>query len=310
MAYAVQQDSTDPAQNSAGPNQGLNSPVTKSTGSSSGGTGTASTSAAGTSVAGTANPNGSPAQAPQSNSSGGQFSNLQQYLSANQAGATNLGNQVAGQLNTTIAGDKSSIDKATSDFGNQVKSATNSYDPNLVNSAIANPTAYTNNTNLQTQLAGAYNGPTAWESSANSTQAQGALTDAQQQAQLASTEGGRVQLLNEATPGATSGGQNFNQFLVQNTEPALKAVQGAAAGANPLGSDLTSTAAGLNTAAQQAATTNQSVAGQTKSTLADAQQQFLQQLQKNVADTKAADAAKSDALRLSWLVKLLPPVLQ
>ena len=105
------------------------------------------------------------------------FTNIQRYLNANQTGATNLGNQVAGSIN---------------DQTNQAQAAVGK----VGDLASSSPTADIWNT----------------QEDAN---AQQAITNANQKAALTANVGGQSQLIRDIAPGTSRGGVNLDQFLMQ-----------------------------------------------------------------------------------------------
>ena len=230
--------------------------------------------------------------------SSGNFTNIQKYLDSNASGANSLGDSLSNTVTGAVKSDTNAITGATNDFTNQVQSNTKSYDPNLVSSAISNPTQYLNNSNLSNLLSGTYSGPAAFSGSAQQGTAQTALNDADQTAKLAGSEGGRVQLLRQGSTDPQSlGDLNFNQFLVQNTLPALSKVQAAAQTAAPLDTNLANTGTQLDSAATKAATNNQAVADQAKSALNNGLSQYLQTLQGKVGAKVTADQANNQKLQ-------------
>lgn len=105
------------------------------------------------------------------------FTNIQKYLNANQTGATNLGTQVAGSIN---------------DQTNQAQSAIGKVGA----LASSSPTADIWNTQEDTN-------------------AQQAITNANQKAALTANVGGQSQLIRDIAPGTSRGGVNLDQFLMQ-----------------------------------------------------------------------------------------------
>ena len=105
------------------------------------------------------------------------FTNIQKYLNANQTGASNLGTQVAGSIN---------------DQTNQAQAAVGK----VSDLATSNPTA------------------DIWNSQED-TNAQQAITNANQKAALTANVGGQSQLIRDIAPGTSTGGVNLDQFLMQ-----------------------------------------------------------------------------------------------
>lgn len=167
---------------------------------------------------------------PSTPSTSGQFTNINAYLNANPTAANSLGDTIANTINTSTKNAGSTIDNANTAFGNEVTAGTSVYDPNLVNSAISNPTGFVkNNDNLTklTQLqSGTYSGPTDYSQTNDAQRALAAQANSNETANLGTTAAGREELLQEQPGQATSaGGLNLNQFLVQNNPDALAKVQ-------------------------------------------------------------------------------------
>lgn len=171
----------------------------------------------------------------------GRFVNLQNYISANQPQAVNLGENVAGQIGKQVDEAKTAITTAGNTFGQEVEKGTTTYNKDIVNKAIAAPTTFGNTAEaaqFNQALSGGYQGPTltsstAWQPAVKEAQ------EAQEAGKLAGTAGGRVELLRDiAKTPYSQGGLSFNQLLLQNTEPARQKVAAAAEQTKPIGTEL------------------------------------------------------------------------
>jgi hypothetical protein len=182
---------------------------------------------------------GSPAKGGNPSSSGN-FTNLQSYLDANMDGASNLGNTLSGSLNKGYQDAFGNVLGQRGQFSTQVVAGTDQYNPDLIKSATTDPTSFLSNSDSMQQLAkmkaGQYTGPSAFENSQYGTAAQTSVTNAQQQASLAGTAGGREELLRQANPNTqySNGGLGLDQFLVQGSPGALNQVTTAASRAGGL----------------------------------------------------------------------------
>lgn len=211
----------------------------------------------------------------------GTFPNLQRYLSANQYGAQNLGAKVAGDINRERQEAESGIAGAANTFGGKVQQGTTVWNPNLVEDAARNASNYLGNTDLQKQLSGQYAGPTDFSGSEEAGTARKEIQEAAQKAALTGNVGGRTQLLRSvlSAPGtnqSSAGGMGFNQFLLQNTAPALQQVQAAGKAVEPLGEQYVQKANEIQQSVQQA-----------QDTSAAARQQALQRLSQGNTDLQS-----------------------
>lgn len=171
MAYVAQTNPDDDLTEQTGQLQGNNATPTLA----SGGSFDADPNAATTSTASTTN-----TVAPNANATQGTgFSNIQRYLSANNQGGVNLGNQVANSLDTTT------------NVAQQKMNDVNTFATNNPNSNIWNTT--------------------------QDADAQQAITQANQKAALTGNVAGQTQLIRSVAPTTTQGGLNLDQFLMQNS---------------------------------------------------------------------------------------------
>lgn len=217
----------------------------------------------------------------------GGFANLQRYLDANKGGAEQLGNRVAGAITGATEQAKQGIAGAGTEFGKEVEKGTLKYNPNLVGAAASDASNYLYNPELQKQLSGQYGGPNTYTGSAEDIAAQKAINEAQQKAAFAGDVGGRTQLLKETlgTPGTktTTAGQNLNQFLLQNTQPAFNKVKSAAEQAKPLTEQYGQKVGGLQQQVEQA----KQASAATKQQALERLGQGFSELQSNITQTAA-----------------------
>jgi hypothetical protein len=231
---------------------------------------------------------------PTSNRSG-TFNDLSGYLSVNGQGAQNVGDRIGGAITKSTQDATTATNNAANDFRSQVAKSTNTYDANRVQDAAQHATSSVNDKDFRDFLSGTYKGPTSFAATQGAADAQKANQTALDNAQLADTEGGRAQLIRNTAPKPLSlGGTNFDQFLVQNTAPALSSVTGAAEGTKALTPNLQQTQTNLDASAQAAAAQNQQVGKQAVGDLSKAQSGLVTNLQGQVAKQKA-DAAAADA---------------
>ena len=73
---------------------------------------------------------------------GSGFSNLNRYLAANQGGAQNLGNQLAGKIEGATQEAQQLFDPTVNQFNQQVQQGTNIFNPNAVEGDTEDLTGY------------------------------------------------------------------------------------------------------------------------------------------------------------------------
>src|SRR5260221_5223447 len=205
-----------------------------------------------------------PATAPAGTSSGS-FTNIRNYLNANQGNS--LGNQVGGRIQQNVNKTQGDINQAKSDFDTQnqqgqgaafnqetfdkVQQAKNLTDPN---NAI-DPNA------IKNQLTSTYKGP---QGLANQDVLANQASNLAQQGQATGTEAGRLGLLQQyfTTPSQQySGGQpKLDQLLLQSTPGQMQALQQARAGTAQVGQQVQQ----AGNAAQNTAQQSQAAADQNK----------------------------------------------
>ena len=247
-----------------------------------------------TSGSGTAAP--SPAtNAPKASS--GTFTNLSSYLNANQGGAQNLGTQVGNKISTDVGKASSDLSSANDAFRNQVAANTNTASTDYIANAVAAPKDYVNDETFAKDLSGAYGGPSSFLGTKDAQNALGSIQNAQQTAQLAGTEGGRTQLINQVSAAPLSrGGANLDQWLVQGNQPALSTVQGAADSATPLQTNYDTAVSEGDKAAQAATKGNQDLRSQILQGLMTGQSAYNNQLQAKATDLASKMNANNQAV--------------
>lgn len=174
---------------------------------------------------------GNPMQAPTAPSASQGFANINQYLAANKDQAPQVAGTIASNLNNQYTGLQGTIDTAANQAGEAVKGGSTAYDPNLVNSAVSNPSGFAADPNnlaaWQKQYSAAYTGPTSFETSAGYGKAADAANKAGQTYQMGQTGGGYSQLLNQIEKNPTVGKTALDKSLIQADPNAQQTVQGA-----------------------------------------------------------------------------------
>jgi hypothetical protein len=228
-------------------------------------------------------------------SSSGLFTNLSAYLNANPNGGSEVEKLAADPINSAVSTGNTALNASNTGFNNAVKSGTDTYNPNLVNGFVQNPsgTSAANVSKLETQLAGTYSGPSSFEGSGYGTSAQTAVQNAQQQAQLAGTQGGQQQLLEEQNANNpsqyTQGGLQLDQFLMGASPTATKALSTAAGSALPLASNFAKDTTANDANVTKAQTTSANTGADTKQDILNAENTMQTNL------TNQANADKTNA---------------
>lgn len=201
----------------------------------------------------------------------GQFTNLNNYLQANNgynAQGGGLGGQIANNLNNQSQGYQGQIQSGVQNFNTAANADRNQLNQNLLNQAVADPTQVANN---QGQLAqfeqmrtGTYTGPTGL---GDTSQLQNNINNYQQLAGQAGNESGRFNLLSQMFGGGNSnynqGQQSLDNLLLQSNPSQLGQLKQVAGNAGALQGQLTNANNTANTQAQsyqqEAQNTNQAI---------------------------------------------------
>lgn len=147
----------------------------------------------------------------------GLFTNLRNYLQANQG--SNLGQQMGQQFQNQAQGIEGQTTQAANQFQQASQSGRNQYNQQAVQQAVQNPVDAAGNqltfNQIQQMRTGGYQGP---QDLQNSTQIQNNLQNLQQQTALTQTEPGRFALLKNMfnTPGYNTGQQTLDNLILQS----------------------------------------------------------------------------------------------
>lgn len=162
----------------------------------------------------------------------GSWTNLNDYLNANQGASNNLGTRVLGTVNQAASQGTGIINSAGQNFQGDVNTGTDVYNPQLSHDALAAPSAFLQGpeyTQLVNELTGTYNGPSDWGTSTEAANATQGEQNAQQTASLGLTSQGRQQILNQTTAAPYTQGQgSLNEFLLDNNPTQLQPITAAA----------------------------------------------------------------------------------
>lgn len=234
-------------------------------------------------------------------SSGSGFVGINDYLAANKEGSADLGNTVAGGINSTTDAAKSAIDTGTNTFNAKANENKINYNENTVNDTLNTGVAGNDFNKL---ISGTYAGPKTWADAGVQDQADTAVAKANENATLANTQGGRTQLLQQIiSRPMTFGSGNLNSALLSGNEGAVTNVKNTAALAAPLSTNLTNAQTASTTLAGQVAGNNANIKTQTLGRLSN----YLTEQdawQKQAAEQANAAQQQKDAAAAAYLDNL------
>lgn len=224
----------------------------------------------------------------------GNFTNIQNFLKANQG--SNLGGKLGGKIQGVADKAKEDIGRSQEQFNQQANQGRNQYNESLVGGALANPEEFAasnpNVANFQKLLKSQYGGP---QEIQNAQQLGGQVQQAQNIAGLGSTEAGRFSLLRNFfnNNGQYSRGQQTldNLILQGSPQEALKLQQSRSASgqaAQQLGQAQTAAQQAAQQYGQEAQATNAKTAVE----LQKAQQGVLDPLQQRVVQEQQIEAQR------------------
>jgi hypothetical protein len=260
MPFAFQTDEenqlTDPSQQSTQTSSDPSQPQTLS-----GGTGGQ--------VGATAGGAAAPGKTPSSSNS---FTNLQSYLNANSDGS--LGSNLSGKLQGNIDDATKQEGNTSNQFKDQVDQNTTKYNPDLVNSAISDPSNFVSDPSkinaFATQRDAAYKGPSSLTDTSDLyNNAYGSVQNASQNAQNAQTDGGKQALLQQyyGRPDYGSGQQSLDMSLLNSNPSTTSKFSNIADQATQLKSGWNDYMNGLGKYATQGATDTKTAHDNTRSAL-------------------------------------------
>lgn len=300
--------------NSAQPVQAPQAPTTGGGGAANAGaptggpSGTAGAGAPATQASGTAVTGNTQATPAQQNANSG-WTNLNQYLNANQDQATQMGQQIASTVNQSGNQAQSDINNLGTNFQNSVNQNTVQSNPNAVNQAVtdaenlgaggtlssADQSAYNSQANAS------YSGPNDVTSYSGYNQALGDVNNAEQEAQETGTEAGRGSLLNQqyqnsSQYGYNQGENNLDQLLLQNSTGAQAALQPLQSQWSGLNSALNNTVTTGDQEAASANATDQATAAAAQNILGNATSNFENNLNTGLTNLQTTDQGEYNQL--------------
>jgi hypothetical protein len=258
--------------------------------------------------------------------SSGSFTNLKNYLNANQG--SNLGQQINQQFQNQANQFQGQVGQAYNQFDTSAQQGRNQYNTGLMGAVLADPTAAANNQTLtgltpgdinpaagsgaiqpgggsggpatttyqnpfnsvQNMRTGTYTGP---QDLANAQQLQGSLSQLQQTAGLTATEPGRFALLQQMynTPGYNTGQQTLDNLILQSNPTQSQALSQSRQHANQAQNQYATERQQAQQQAQQYSQEAASTQQQTQKALDTQQQSNIQALQNQVSNDQAAQSS-------------------
>lgn len=159
------------------------------------------------------------------------FQNLQSYLTANTPQVNQQAQTISGNLNNQYGQVQSDINKATSEFGNQVKGGY-AQNEDVLNQAASNPSSFVSNPEnmkaFQSLYNDTYSGPTNFEGSEPYGSLSKEISSATQNASNFNSLPGMQTYFQNQNPNATKGGNILDSVLLQGNPEAVSQVQNAA----------------------------------------------------------------------------------
>lgn len=223
-----------------------------------------------------------------------EFATVQDYLKGNQQQGEQLGQKVVSSLGDTLGQEKNTISNAAEQAKTDISGNTINYDPNLVTTALNDPTQVAGNTDqlgsFLKQWNAAYSGPQSFEASSSYTPAITAANEAASKKAQAETTGGQQQLIQDQFGVYGQGNKALDQTLLQNSS-AFPEVQNQAKEFGNIQNYLSNQAKDVNAAATKAKETTAQTKAQTQGAFTNKLTDFQTGLNQKV-EAKKADAQK------------------
>lgn len=196
-----------------------------------------------------------PTSAQQSKTPQGNFADINNYLRVN--GGQNFGQDFANKIGTDVSTAQNTLGSVGSQFDQRADAATIK-DSNDLTSQVATDPNSINATDFGKLLNANYTGPQSFTDAADLyQQAQGAVQNAQNNAESSKTEGGRFALLNNYFGNSNygQGQKSLDNLLIQNDPNSQQALSQIQQNANALGGQFNQTAQDLGNYGSQAKAT-------------------------------------------------------
>jgi hypothetical protein len=246
---------------------------------------------------------GSPASsAPGKGTSSGRFTNISNYLKANQN--ANLAGKVVGNIENQSNQVKQGLDQAKSQFSNQAEQSRVQANNPFVQSAIQDPNSVANDPSQLQQFErlrdAQYTGPQGLQ---DAQKLQAGVQNVQSMTRQTGSEGGRFNLLRQMfnKPTYSGGQQKLDNLLLQNNPDQMNKLRGTNVVAGRIGQDLNQSAKRSADVAQQYATEALQTRDSTRNALTTEEQarqnEILGRLAQTQASRTAAQQASEDLLK-------------
>ena len=168
---------------------------------------------------------------PQQDAGDAGFTDTASYLAANRPQAVALSERVGEQLTESGGQIRTDIEQAGQEFGERAAGATISYDEELAQRALSDPSAFIQDPEdlaaFERQREATYQSPGTFEEQEFFPDVQARITEGQRLGQLGETERGRRELLFSMGTNPTAGQVELDQLLIGGTPEARANIQAA-----------------------------------------------------------------------------------
>jgi len=235
----------------------------------------------------------SPVQAPQTTQ---KWATAQDYLSANQPQATEMGKKVEASLTGTLGEQRGVIESAAQKAQQDITGGITAFNPEIASTAAMKPTEITQSPerlqDFMKQWNASYQGPTSFETSESYTPAAEAATKAKEIGENIKTPGGRTQLLQNQFGVYGAGNQALDTSLLGQAEN-YGQIQQLAPQFTGLQDYLAKQSQDISGKAGEAQATTQTTQQQTRAALEGNLQKFQTDLAARVGTTQQEAQAKT-----------------
>jgi len=224
------------------------------------------------------------------------WATAQDYLTANQPQASDLGKKVETSLTGQLGTQKGTIESAAQKTQQDIAAGTTAFNPEIARMAVETPTEITSSPERLQDFLGQWNamykGPASFETSESYTPAVEAATKAKEIGENIKTPGGRTQLLQNQFGVYGAGNQALDTSLLSTAEN-YGQIQQLAPQFTGLQDYLGQKSTGLSGAAQTAQTATQAAQDQTRAALVGNLDKFQKDLATRVGTTQADAQTKT-----------------
>jgi len=221
----------------------------------------------------------------QSNQPRQEFASIQDYFKSNQQQGEDLGQRVASNLDTSATNERNAISNAATGALNEVNANPISYNADLAQRALTNPTEVANSPDqydaFMKQWNASYKGPSSFENSASYAPAAQAANEANQKAETLKTTGGRQQYLQDEFNVYGQGNKGLDEALLQQSSY-FPAIQEKAKGFKTIQDYLAQRSGEVGEQAQTARTNAETAKANTQGTFTNNLSNFQNKINRNV----------------------------